>query len=93
MNGHSGLAGGQLSYVDTDTGRFVLKKMSINSDWIMQTSDDRLCRSVMLWQYGFLDRLRPHLEYKILACAHDGASWTILMEDLDCPPAALISCS
>jgi hypothetical protein len=82
MNGHSGLAGGQLSYVDTDAGRLVLKKMSITSDWIMKASDDKICRSVMLWQYGLLDRLRPHLDHKILACAHDGISWAILMEDL-----------
>ena len=82
MNGHSGLAGGQLSYVNTDAGRYVLKQMSIASDWIMFTSGDNYCRSVMLWQYGLLDRLRPHMEHKILACAQDDSSWAILMEDL-----------
>ena len=82
MNGHSGLAGGQLSYVDTNAGRLVLKRMSIASDWIMFASDDQLCRSVTLWQYGLLDQLRPHLEHKIIACSHDNADWAILMEDL-----------
>jgi hypothetical protein len=82
MSGHSGLAGGQLSYVDTNAGRLVLKRMSIASDWIMFASDDRLCRSVTLWQYGLLDQLRPHLEHRIIACSHDNANWAILMEDL-----------
>ena len=82
MNGHSGLAGGQLSYVDTDAGRFVLKRMSVASDWIMFASNDFRCRSVTLWQYGLLDRLLPHLEHKILAGARDCEGWAILMDDL-----------
>lgn len=63
MNDHSGLAGGRLEYVDTDNGRFVLKRMSITSDWIMFSSNDQLCRSVTIWQYGLLDQLLPHLEH------------------------------
>ena len=82
MNGHSGLAGGRLSYVNTNLGRFVLKQMSIDSDWIMFASADEQCRAVRLWQYGLLDQLRPHLEHKIIACAHDKAGWAILMRDL-----------
>jgi hypothetical protein len=82
MNGHSGLAGGQLSYVETDAGRLVLKRMSIASDWIMFASDDKYCRSIRLWQYGFLDQLSPNLEHRIIACARDGEGWAILMDDL-----------
>lgn len=82
MNGHAGLAGGQLSHVDTDAGRFILKQMSLESDYIMLSSNDRLCRSVTLWQYGLLDQLRPHLEHKILACSREGDGWAILMDDL-----------
>ncbi len=82
MNGHLGVAGGQLSYVDTNTGRLVLKQMSSASDWIMFASADEQCRAVKLWQYGLLDQLRPHLEHKIIACAHYEAGWAILMRDL-----------
>ena len=82
MNGHSGLAGGQLSYVNTNVRRLVLKRMSITFDWIMFASQDTNCRSVKLWQYGLLDELIPHLEHHIIACAQDGDSWFILMEDL-----------
>jgi len=82
MNGHSGLAGGQLSYVDTNAGRLVLKRMSIDFDWIMFASADEQCRAVRLWQYGLLDQLRPHLEHKTVACSRDDNGWAILMHDL-----------
>jgi len=82
MNGHSGLAGGQLSYVDTDAGRLVLKRMSIASDWIMFVTEDTQCRSLRLWQYGLLDRLLPDIEHRIIASAYDGENWVILMNDL-----------
>ena len=82
MDGHSGLAGGRLSYVNTNLGRFVLKQMSIDFDWIMFASEDKQCRAVRLWQYGLLDQLRPQVEHKIIASAHDGNGWAILMHDL-----------
>ncbi|MBL8161824.1 MAG: phosphotransferase [Anaerolineae bacterium] len=82
MNGHGGLAGGHLSYVNTNDGRLVLKQMSIETDWIMFASDDQQCRSVTLWQYGILDQLLPHAEHKTIACARDGRGWAILMHDL-----------
>jgi len=77
-----GLAGGRLSHINTDIGRFVLKQMSHASDWLMYASNDLQCRSVTLWQYGLLDELQPHLAHKIIACARDGAGWAILMDDL-----------
>lgn len=82
MSNHNGMAGGRLSYVVTDAGRLVLKCMSIDSDWLMYASDDRHGRSVTLWQYGLLDRLRPHLEHRTIACAKDNEGWAILMHDL-----------
>lgn len=82
MKEHSGLAGGQLSYVDTNVGRLVLKQMSMHSDWIMFSSADHQCRSVMLWQYGLLDQIRPQVEHEIIGCARDGEGWAILMNDL-----------
>jgi hypothetical protein len=82
MDGHSGVAGGRLSYVNTNLGRFVIKQMSIDSDWIMFASADEQCRAVRLWEYGLLDQLRPHLEHKIIACARDENGGAILMHDL-----------
>jgi hypothetical protein len=71
ISNHNGMAGGRLSYVDTDNGRYLLKSMSIYTDWLMHGSEDRRGRSVTLWQYGLLDRLRPHVEHHTIACAHD----------------------
>jgi hypothetical protein len=82
MNGHSGLAGGQISYVDTNIGRMVLKQMSVRYDWMMFSSEDHQCRSVALWQYGLLDQIHPQVEHEIIGCARDGEGWAILMNDL-----------
>ncbi len=43
---------------------------------------DRLCRAVTLWQHGLLDRLAPHIDHGIIACARDDGSWALLMRDL-----------
>ena len=82
MNGHSGLAGGQLSYVDTNAGRLVLKQMAMSTDYVMYSTDDHQCRAIRLWQYGLLDQMSPHFEHKIIAASRDGDGWAILMEDL-----------
>lgn len=79
---HSGAAGSQLSRICTDKGQYVLKEMSIDSDWIMYTTNDTHGRSVRLWQYGLLDELLPAVEHKIIACSRTGNHWAILMEDL-----------
>jgi len=79
---HGGLAGSQLSRVETDVGRFVLKSMSMDFDWGMYVSNDHQCRAATLWQYGLLDQLLPHADHKILACAREGNTWTIMMDDL-----------
>ncbi len=82
MNGHGGVAGSYMDYVQTNAERLVLKRMSVDHDWLMFASDDYQCRSVTLWQYGLLDQLIPHVEHKIIACARDGKGWGILMHDL-----------
>jgi hypothetical protein len=82
MTDHNGLGGSQLSHVNTNAGRLVLKQMLFDSDFIMFSTDDRRCRSVTLWQYGLLDRLLPYVEHRIIACAKDDSGWAILMEDL-----------
>jgi len=82
MTDHGGNAGSKLSYVETDNGRFVLKQMSMEYDWLMYTTNDQRCRSVRLWQYGLLDEMRPYIKHKIIACGRDGDGWGILMHDL-----------
>ncbi len=92
MDGHFGLAGAQLYYVETDAGRLVLKRMSSAYDWIMVVTDDHQGRSVRLWEYGLLDQLTPNIEHMIVACSRDGDGWAIVMRDLAnacCDPSDL----
>jgi hypothetical protein len=77
-----GSAGSQFTPVDTDTGRLILKTMSMDSDWEMFATGDTACRSVTTWQYGLLDRARPYLDAAVVGCAREGDLWAILMPDL-----------
>jgi hypothetical protein len=81
----NGKSGSQLLAVETDDGqgtRFVLKRVSLERDWIMRLTEDRRCRSVALWQHGLLDRVQHRIEHAILACARDRAGWAMLMHDV-----------
>lgn len=60
---------------------FFLKRMTPH-DWVMRATNDTCCRSVTLWQYGLLDQLQPDVDHAIVACAHDGDGWAILMYDV-----------
>lgn len=82
LDDHGGVAGSRLSYVDTDAGRLVLKRMSLAHDWNMYASEDRKNRSVRVWQYGLLDRMSPYLQHRIIACAENGVESAVLMHDL-----------
>jgi hypothetical protein len=78
-------SGSRIWAVVTNDGhgsRYILKRISLAWDWLMRATDDRLCRSVRLWQYGFFDRMPPCIEHGILACAESGEGWAILMRDV-----------
>lgn len=77
-----GNAGSAFSVIDTDVGRLILKTMSMDSDWEAFATEDVACRSVALWQFGLLDRVRPHLDSAIVACALQDDVGAILMYDL-----------
>ncbi len=82
---HDGQSGSELLSVETNDERgprYVLKRASLECDWIMRASDDHRCRSVRLWQYGLLDRLGSQIDHGIVACARDGSGWGILMRDM-----------
>ena len=83
-SGSSG-SGSQLLAVETDEGqgpRYVLKRVSLEQDWIMRVTEDDRCRSVTLWQYGLLDQVKHEIEHTIVACVRDQAGWAILMRDV-----------
>ena len=79
-------SGSSLLVVETNRGqtlgRYVLKRVSLEYDWIMRVTDDHHCRSVALWQSGLLDGLMPAVDHSIVACSRDGSGWAILMRDM-----------
>ncbi len=78
-------SGSRLLIVETDEGqgpRYVVKRISLAWDWLMRATDDRQCRSVTLWQQGWLDRLPPEIDHGIIACSLDESGWAILMCDV-----------
>ena len=84
--GKTGHSNSQIQVVEIENGtktRFILKRMSFATDWIMIASEDILCRSVTLWQSGVLDQLQPKIEHAIIACSQDGENgWALLMRDI-----------
>lgn len=82
--GHAA-SGSRLFAIETNGGagpRFVLKRVSPEWDWIMRATDDRVGREAAAWTSGLLDRLPPEAGHPIVACAHDGEGWAILMRDV-----------
>jgi hypothetical protein len=78
-----GRSGSRILLLNTNQGhgpRLVLKLVSQAWDWLMRTTEDTRCRSVTLWQYGILEQLPPEVAHGVIACAHNGDGWGILLE-------------
>lgn len=78
-------SGSEILAIKTNHGQgplYVLKRVTLDADWIMRATEDWACREVVLWQTGLLDRLPPEVVHAILACARDGDGWALLMRDV-----------
>ena len=80
--GQSGSRQEWVTLNDDAQQRYLLKHIAPQNDWAMQASQDVLCRSVTLWQYGLLDRLLPKLDHTLVACSREGEGWAMLMRDV-----------
>ena len=70
--------------VSTSAGKghsYIVKRMSLEWDWIMHATQDHLCRDAQLWRAGILDRMPEEIDHAVVACARDGDGWAILMTD------------
>ena len=79
------LSGGTLEWIDGDgpeRRRYVLKRFSHRTDWVMRATGDLQGRAVQAWRSGLLDRLPDAIVHGYLGCAQDGDGWAILLEDL-----------
>ena len=88
---HTGFSGATLTRLRRHEGRaFILKRMSIERDWIMQATDDVSCREAVLAASasGLGDRLRT----PAVGAARDGDAHAVLMHDIGgelLPPGAI----
>ncbi|HEX6289522.1 MAG TPA: phosphotransferase [Herpetosiphonaceae bacterium] len=62
--------------------RFVLKRFSIERDWIMRLTHDDAVRELALFRHGIYTRLPDTCYVPIIAAARDGSSWASLMADV-----------
>lgn len=61
---------------------FVLKRFAYASDWVMRVTGDTQGRAAQVWISGLLDQLPTCIEHAVVACAHDGEGWAVLMRDV-----------
>ncbi len=89
---HTGFSGATLTRLVRDDGvSFVLKRMSIERDWIMRATDDAACREV-----AFADAHLPlgdRIRTPALGSARSGDEYALLMRDItpDLLPQGMIS--
>ena len=62
--------------------RLVLKRFSIERDWIMSLTHDHAVREVALYRHGIYARMPSVCYVPIVAVARDGESWASLMDDV-----------
>ncbi len=62
--------------------RFVLKRFSLERDWIMRLTHDTAVREVALYRGGVYQRLPEVCRVPVIAAARDGQSWASLMTDV-----------
>jgi len=78
----NGFSGNRLFNVEADAHKLVLKILRPAFDWLAMGTKDQRCRAIRVWQYGLLDRIRPHMQHAILAACRDADEYGILMQDL-----------
>jgi hypothetical protein len=62
--------------------RFVLKRLRLERDWVMQATQDHHWRAISVWQHGLLDRLPKGIDHGIISCTADQEGYAILMHNV-----------
>ena len=81
-----GKSGNWLERVEIGGERFVVKHQSVEADWIMRVTGDRVFWPLVLWRGGLFDQLPDCIDPAVVAMAVDGsgpgAQLAILMRDV-----------
>jgi aminoglycoside phosphotransferase (APT) family kinase protein len=89
---HSGYSGAALSRLTRSDGeRFVIKRMSLDRDWVMRSTADDACREACIAAAGV--DLGTHVTTPNIGAARDGDGFALLMRDVtaDLLPEGMIS--
>lgn len=88
---HTGFSGAMLTRLRSqDGGAFILKRMSVEHDWIMRATDDVSCREAVL--AASAPDLGDRLRTPAIGTARDGDAYVVLMHDISrelVPPGAI----
>jgi hypothetical protein len=81
-----GKSGNTLERVEIDGVRYVVKHQSVEADWIMRITGDRVFWPLRLWRGGIFDRVPDCIDPAVVAMAVDGdgpgAELAIVMRDV-----------
>jgi hypothetical protein len=77
-----GKSGVPMERVVIDGEPFVLKHVSIDSDWIMRATGDLGCRPLLIWRSGLLQRVPPSIDHCFVGVAREQRGAAILMRDV-----------
>jgi hypothetical protein len=84
MSAADGLSNVPMERVVIDGERFVLKHLSLETDWVMRFSDDVTCRAVVLWETGLYDEIAAFVDPAVVGACRDDETGrcAVLMRDL-----------
>jgi len=81
-----GKSGNTLERVEIDGTRYVVKHQSVEADWIMRVTGDRVFWPHVLWRGGLFDQVPACIDHAVVAMALDGhgpgARLAIVMRDV-----------
>lgn len=84
--GEDGKSGNTVERVEIDDAPYVLKRMSVEADWIMRVMGDRVFWPHIAWEAGIFARVPAVIDHAVvgmsLAGRGPGAVLTILMRDV-----------
>lgn len=78
-----GLSAVPMERLVLDGGRYVVKWLSPEIDWVMRLSGDERCRPVVMAELGLYEDVTPWVDPLVVEVAHDAErdAWALLMRD------------
>lgn len=79
---HDGYSGATMARIEQHGERYVVKRVSRTTDWIIQMTSDHAMREAQIAASDVLSALAPALRSPSIAAARDGDGFALLMRDL-----------